>query len=89
MAGYLPHHQKKDRIFNKREKELVHAIKNEYSKEKLVKAAEKLREAKLGVFKSRFSQKSVLPAECFAGNEKSRKWEQMDVEEIIEMYLRK
>ncbi|MFZ1492716.1 MAG: hypothetical protein WAU60_04805 [Candidatus Competibacter denitrificans] len=52
MTAYVPYHEKKVHILEKREQELRHAIKNNYSKEKIEKCVEKLRMAKLNVFRS-------------------------------------
>ena len=38
MAGYVPNHQKKKRIFEKREQELEHAIKHGFSRKRITKA---------------------------------------------------
>ena len=40
MTNYVPDHRKKIRILEKRERELLHAIKNEFGVEKIKKAAE-------------------------------------------------
>ena len=86
MTAYIANHQKKKKIFQKREQELQHAIKNNFNNEKLIKAAEKLREAKLNVFKSEFSKKSVLPAHKYKPDEKAKEWELLPAEDIIEKY---
>jgi len=86
MTAYIANHQKKKRIFQKRETEMVHAIKHNYSQEKLEKAAEKLREAKLNVFKSEFSENSVLPASSYEPGVKAKEWEEISVSKIIEQY---
>ena len=80
MTAYLVNHQKKNKIFKKREIELNHAIKNNFSYEKLVKAAKKLREAKLNVYKSEFSKNTTLPAHRYEPNEKARELELLPVE---------
>ena len=83
---------KKARIFRKREEELRHAIKRGLGVDKIQRAAERLREAKFAVFKSRFSQHSVLPASQFsledlAGRDPSvASWMNMSPEEIIAQY---
>ncbi len=86
MTAYLANHQKKHRIFRKREKEIIHAIKNDFSREKLEAAAEKLREAKLNVFKSEFSKKSVLPATSYEPGSKAQEWASFSTSEIINSY---
>ena len=86
MAGYVPNHQKKKRLFEKREKELIHAINNEFSTEKVIKAAEHLREAKLQIFKSQFAEKTSLPLNIYEPNDKAKEWQEMAVESIIEQY---
>ncbi len=89
MTAYIANHQKKKNIFLKREQELLHAIKHGFTKQKLEKAAEKLREAKLGVFKSEFSKRSVLPASSYEPDEKAKEWEVISVDEIIKQYRQK
>jgi hypothetical protein len=86
MTAYIANHQKKKRIFAKREQELEHAIKNNLSLEKIIRAAEKLREAKLNVFKCEFSKDSVLPAHCYVPKDEAKVWENYSVDEIIEKY---
>lgn len=92
MTGYLVNHQKKLKVFEKREEELRHAIRHDLSPERTGRAAERLREAKFAIFKSKFSQHSVLPANRFsiekAAEDKPavRKWVEMTTEEIIEKY---
>ena len=86
MTAYIANHQKKKKIFQKREQELRHAIKHNFSQGKVAKAAEKLREAKLNVFKSEFSKNSVLPASDYVPGEEAKHWEALPVEEIISQY---
>lgn len=86
MTAYIANHQKKKRILSKREQELEHAIKNNFSSEKIIRAAEKLREAMLNVFKSEFSKNSVLPAHCYIPGKEAKLWENYSVDEIIEKY---
>ena len=86
MTAYIANHQKKKRIFQKREQELRHAISHSYSQAKVAKAAEKLREAKLGVLKSEFSKNSVLPASNYVPGEEAERWATLSVEDIISQY---
>lgn len=92
MTSYLANHQKKQRIFAKRERELLHAIKHTFSQEKLLLAAEKLRAAKIGVFKCRFSANNANQPHNFSAeqmaerNEQVRQWLEMSSEEIVNMY---
>jgi hypothetical protein len=65
---------------------MLHAIKSNYSFEKLEKAAEKLREAKLSIFKSEFSEKSVLPKSLYVPGTQAQEWESLSVEVIVENY---
>ncbi len=95
MAGYLPHYQKKNRIAAKRERELVHAIRNEFDSVKVDKAAERLRAAKLAAAKSRWASKTSAQSHEFdatrlAKNDKSiAKWLNSSTEEIVEVYARR
>lgn len=87
MTGYVPYHEKKIRILEKRERELRHAIKNNHSKDKIERCAEKLRTAKLNVFKSRFAQNSSLPPHSYIANEKAKEWESLPIDKILQKYL--
>ena len=84
MTAYIYNNQKKKRLFKKREQELRHAIKNKHSQKKIILAAENVRKAKLQVFKSNFSDKSVLPASKFKPLGKAKEWLELSVERIIE-----
>ena len=92
MAGIIPHHDQKNRIFAKRERALIHAIKNELSREKVAAAAERLREAKMAVFKCRFALYTTREPHTFSAeemavsNKQVRKWISMRTTDIIEMY---
>jgi hypothetical protein len=86
MSNYIPNHQKTQRVFTKRETELRHAIRHEFSRERIVRAAEKLREARLKIFKSEFSRCSVLQATSWKPCEEAQRWQAMPVDEIIEQY---
>ncbi len=86
MAWGIPDHKKVFRVFHKRKVELEHAIRHDFSRDKQVKAAERLREAKLKAFKSEFSRRSVLPASSWVPDEKARKWQALSIDEIISMF---
>jgi hypothetical protein len=92
VTAYIANHEKKFRIFAKRERELLHAIKHDYSVEKIVIAAEKLRFAKLGVFKCRFSMNSPRQphefnaTEVATHNQQVHRWLSMSAEEIVDLY---
>ena len=86
MTAYVANHQKKIRILQKREQELTHAIKHDYSDEKLEKAVEKIRAAKLNVFKAQFAKNSALPPHSYTPNKEAQKWQSMTVAEILEKY---
>ena len=89
MTGYWANYQKKNRLFRLRERALRDAIRNDYGLEKVLKAAERLREAKIAVFKSRLSEKLVLPAQLFSLEDIAKKdkavskWISMTTEEIV------
>ena len=89
MPCYIANHQKTRRVFRKRERQLEHAIRHNFSRERTVKAAEKLREARLKVFKSDFAKSSVRQATSWQPNAEARRWQSMPVDEIIEQYRRK
>ncbi len=94
MAGYVPHYQKKNRIAAKRERELVHAIRNELDSHKIDRAAERLREAKLAAAKSRWAANTSAQSHEFdpthlARTDKTiRKWLKSSTEEIVQIYAR-
>jgi hypothetical protein len=86
MAWGIPDYKTVHRVFRKREVALMHAIKNAHSREKLVKAAENLREAKLKIFKSKFAEHSVLPASAYKPGPEALEWERLSVDEILKTY---
>jgi hypothetical protein len=92
MAGYLPNYQKKNRIFAKREQELLHAIKHGCPPEKLLKLVEKLRAAKIAVFKSRFAEATLMephkfdPHDIASHNRQVQRWISMTADEIVDLY---
>src|SRR5262245_36330095 len=92
MASNIPHHDQKNRIFAKRERALIHAIKKGFSREKIATAAERLREAKIAVFKCRFALYTIREPHTFSAEEMAisdeqvRKWISMRTIDIIEMY---
>lgn len=92
MTAYVANHEKKQRIFEKRERELLHAIKQDHAAEKLTVAAERLRAAKFSVFKCRFSAHSPAQPHHFNAEEAAtrnrqlERWLTMTTPEIIAMY---
>jgi hypothetical protein len=92
MPSYVANHEKKKRIFAKRERELLHAIKHNSPQEKLFLAAENLRTAKIRVFKCRFSANkpnqphTFSPQEMAAKNKQFQEWLLMSSEEIVDRY---
>lgn len=92
MTAYIANHEKKRRIFAKREREILHAIKHGFTEEKLLLTAEKLRAAKVSVFKRAFSKDSVnqphnfSPEEIAVDNKELQMWLSMSSEEIVIMY---
>jgi hypothetical protein len=94
MTAYIVNHQKKNRIFAERERELRHAIKHEAPQRKLIAAAEKLRTAKVAVFKCRFNRNGSRPPhaisleEMAATNSTLRSWLTRSADEIVAIYRR-
>ncbi len=86
MTAYVANHQKKKRILLKRENELKHALKHGFSSEKQIQIAEKLRLARLAIFKSDYSRLSILPAHTYKPDEEALKWITMPIDEIIKIY---
>jgi hypothetical protein len=95
MTAYVANHQKKNRIFAKRERELLHAIKHGRPHEKLLVAVEKLRAAKIAVFKCQLTKNSEnqphnFSAEQLALHDKQiEHWLAMTSDEIVAMYWRR
>ena len=93
MTCYVANHEKKNRIFAKREQELRHAIKHNLPADKILLAAEKVRAAKIAVFKCRFTKhstnqpQSFRPEEIAAHDEELRRWLSMSGDEIVSTYL--
>jgi hypothetical protein len=83
VTAYVANHQKKKRIFEKREKELLHLIKNGSSYEKIIKSAEKPRVARLAIFKSEYSRLSILPAHTYQPDVEAKHWEAISADEIV------
>ena len=89
MNGYWVNYQNKNRLFRLRERALRDAIRSDYGLEMVFKAAERLREAKIAVFNSLFSGKSVLLAHQFSPEDIAKqdkavtKWMSMTTEEIV------
>lgn len=87
MTAYS--YEEKKRLFAKRLRELRHAIKHDFSEEKRRAAAERLRAARLGMFKCQFtlnvtSEPYNFSAEDLAKRHKGiRRWLSMSAEEII------
>jgi hypothetical protein len=94
MTAYIANHEKKNRIFAKRERELRHAIKHGFPPEKLMVAAERVRAAKIAVFKCRFSKDSenqphnFSPEEIAVHDRQVQLWLARSADEIIEVYRR-
>ena len=92
MTAYIASHEKKNRIFAKREREMLHAIKHGFPAEKLALVADKLRVAKINVFKCRFSKNSAKQPHNFSAAELAeydkqvRRWLSMTSEEIVDVY---
>ena len=81
MSNYIPNKQKKNKIFHKREVELRHAINHQYGADKIERAANSLRKAKLAAIEAQFAETR--------NPEKGRllkKWRDMTVGEIVLSY---
>ena len=95
MAGYRPNYQKKLRIAAKRERELLHAIRHAYSKDKIVDVAERLRHAKLAAYKAQWAQHTSSRLENYSVAVEAEKHKHIakslnaPVETMIEWYTRK
>lgn len=94
MVGYIPHYQKKNRIAAKRERELVHAIRNGYAADKVARVAERLRDAKLSAAKSKWAAGTSAQSHEFDASELAKtdksvaRWLNDSTDEIVERYRR-
>ncbi len=92
MTNYVPDYKKKIRILEKRERELHHALKNEFSIQKIAAVAEKVRIAKLNMYKARLAQ--IPPADGRwerrekLWKAKSEQWQSHTLEEIVRRYAK-
>ena len=86
MTAYIVNHRKKKVILEKRVASLKHAVKNSFSSEKIEKEAEKVRAAKLAIFKMEFSKSSTLPAHSYVPEGEALIWQRMTVAEILAEY---
>ena len=86
MAAYLANHQKKKRLLAKRERELLHALGNDLSDARIIKAAERLRAAKLSIFEMEFSRASTLSASHYLPEGEALEWLEMSVDAIVAKY---
>ena len=88
MANYVANYKEKPRILQKREQELLQAINHEFSAEKIRKAAEHVRVAKLNMYKSRLGQ--IPPVEGqwerreAKWKEKTSEWQAISLDDIVE-----
>jgi hypothetical protein len=92
MTAYVADHQKKNGIFAQREQQLCHAIKHNFSAEKLLVAAEKVRAAKIAVYKCRYAKNSpnqphsFRPEEAAKHDKNLERWLSMTTTEIVDSY---
>jgi hypothetical protein len=87
MTAYVANYLKRKRILEKREVELVHAIRHDHSTAQLAKAAERLRDARMHVFKAKFSQDNPgLPPSQFEPTGEALEWIECSVDSIVAMY---
>jgi hypothetical protein len=83
MTAYIADHRKKKAILEKRIEGLRHALKNGLSEVKIKKEIEKVRSAKLAVFKMEFSRDSVLPAHDYEPTKEAIEWKHKSQAEIL------
>jgi hypothetical protein len=92
MTAYIANHEKKKQCFAKRERELRHLIKHSAPAEKQRVAAERLRAAKMGVFKCRYAMTSENMPHSFSpeaealSDDEVRQWLEIMADQILEMY---
>ena len=94
MANYLVHHTKKRKILVKKENELLKIIRASDDFEKIRKAAEEVRAAKLRVLNA--LQSMIIPSDVRVDEKQLTKiekervlWCSIEVEEIINKYKTK
>lgn len=85
MSNYIPTHRKKIYSLHKKERKLIGHLKRNESKQKIIKAAEEIRVAKLLVLKAKRNEGP------FDGgpSERDAYWLALPVEEIISIYTKK
>lgn len=90
MVRYLLRHGKQIELFAKRENSLIGALKRNESEDKVVRAAEKVREAKLQQLKAernkRFIGEPNKKHTVSESESKDEQWHSMPVEDIIAIY---
>ena len=92
MTAYVANPEKKNGIFAQRELELRHAIKHNFTTEKLLIKAERVRAAKIAVFKCRFTKNSENqpynfdPEEVAVHDKHLQRWLSMSATEIVDAY---
>ena len=82
MANYIRRHKKQIELFSKRERVLTGVLKRNESEEKITRAAEKAREAKLQQLKAERNKRFPMPEP----GDIEAKWGSMPVEDIIAIY---
>ena len=98
MTGYVPRDKepyKKKAILEQKEVELLHALRNNFTQEKLYRVVEKVRKAKLGVLKGQQHCAQVYKIEdddperqhhLKKIDEAFHKWSMMSPEDTIDIY---
>lgn len=93
MVRYLLRYGKQTELFAKRESGLIGALKRNESGDKIIRAAEKVREAKLQQLKAQKSKKATneqnKPLTANKPGAIEAKWQSMPVEDIIAIYKNK
>jgi hypothetical protein len=69
MTNYIPHYTKKLKLFHKRRDRLRRLIHQEAEKERVLKAAEEVRRAKISALKAQFANPPR-----FRSQDECRKW---------------
>ena len=86
MTSYVVNHLKKKTLLAKRERELVHALRNGFPASRLTRSAEAVRAAQLSVFKMHFSRTSTRPASYYRPEGEALEWQELSVEDVLDKY---
>lgn len=90
MSNYILGTQKKNKIFHKRERELIHAIRNDNWEVKITKSITRLREAKIQAIWAQDALNNLCAEEKSEfKDDLINKWNAMSDDEILAKYRKR